>query len=173
MPEITVKVRGVEQVKDFIGSLPRNLRGLATKAIADYFIGTGQHGLKRYPPYKHIKRAKAYPDVYFTAKDGHKVYGFSSLAQLRKVAAIMEEKPAGVPHRTGNYQRGWEIINKGVKVQIINDVPYAGFVGGDKKQANLNAMVGWRKAMDIISTNWKGAIRHANAEIGKWIKARK
>jgi len=170
LPEIDVKVRNLAKVKAFISSLPRNVRGIATKAMAEWFLGNSRRGLKRYPPYKHVKRKDAYKDIYFTAKDGHKVYGFSSLEQLHKVAAIMNEKPAGVPHRLGNYQRGWQIINKGVKTEIINNVPYAGFVGGDETQAALNRKVGWRTVSTIISTNIAGAIKHAYAKINEWLK---
>jgi hypothetical protein len=163
MPEIKIKIRGLEEVKSFIDGLPRNLRGLATKAIAEWLVGSGQRGLKRYPPYKYITRKAAYGKTFVSDK------------QRRYVMARIREGTIdpGAPHRTGNYQRGWAVINQGVKVQIVNKVPYAGFVGGDETQARLNKKVGWRTVSEIIGTNWKGAIQHANAEIGKWLKARK
>jgi hypothetical protein len=100
---------------------------------------------------------------------------FVSDKQRRYVMARIREGSIdpGFPHRTGNYQRGWKVINKGVSTQIVNDVPYAGFVGGNETQARLNKKVGWRTVSEIIGTNWRGAVRHANAEISKWIKSRK
>lgn len=138
------------------------MRGVATKAMAEWFIGNGQRGLKRYPPYKYITRKQAYGKTFVSDK------------QRRYVMAKIREGriDPGVPHRTSNYQRGWEMDppNGGVKIKIINTVPYARFVGGDETQARLNAKVGWRTISDIISTNIKGAIRHAQSEIRKLVK---
>ena len=160
MPEIKIKVRGLKEAQEYFKSLPQNLRGLATKAMAEWFIGNGSRGLKAYPPYKYVTRKSAYGKTFVSDK------------QRRYVMAKIREGSIdpGFPHRTGNYQRGWTIINKGVKATITNPVPYAGFVSGDAEQARLNAKVGWRKISDIISTNILGAIRHANKAINDWLK---
>jgi hypothetical protein len=163
MPDIKVKVRNLEQVKKWISALPRKYRGAATKAMAEWFIGTGQRGLKRYPPYKYVSRKSAYGKTFVSDK------------QRRYVMAKIREGriDPGVPHRTGNYQRGWNIQGEGVKIKIVNQVPYAQFVGGDETQARLNKKVGWRTISVIISTNIKGAIRHAEAAINKITKGTK
>ena len=161
MPEIQIKVRGVDKVKAFISSLPRNLRGIATQAAAEWFVGNGQRGLRRYPPYKYVTRKAAYGKTFQSDKQRRYV-----MAKIRS-----GEIDPGYPHRTGNYQRGWQIINSGVKTQIVNDVPYAGYVGGEE-QARLNEKIGWRKAVDILSTNWKGAIQAAQSAVNKWINGK-
>lgn len=160
MPEITVKVRGVEKLQSFFASLPKHLRGIATVAMSEWFIGNGTRGLKRYPPYKYITRKSAYGQTFVSDKQRRYV-----MAKIRS-----GEIDPGYPHRTGEYQRGWTTINKGVKTQIVNDVPYAGFVGGDDTQARLNKKVGWRTVSQIISTNIAGAIRHASAKIAAYLK---
>lgn len=162
MPELKIKVRNAERVKEFISSLPRNLRGLATKAMAEWFVGTGQRGLKRYPAYRYITRRLAYGKTFVSERQRHYV-----MARIREGTI-----DPGAPHRTGNYQRGWQIIDKGVRTQIVNNVPYAGFVGGDETQARLNKKVGWRTVSEIVATNIAGAIRHANAAIGAWLKGK-
>ena len=160
MDDIKVTVRNIEEVKDWISALPRKFRGAASKAMAEWFIGNGQRGLKRYPPYKYITRQSAYGKTFVSDK------------QRRYVMARIREGTIdpGAPHRTGNYQRGWQAIDQGVKTQIVNNLPYARFVGGDETQARLNAKVGWRTIGAIISTNIAGAIRHAQAAINKIVK---
>lgn len=158
MPDITIKVRGLDAVKEFISSLPRRVRGVATEAMAEYFIGNGRHGLKRYPPYKYVTRKAAYGQT------------FQSDKQRRYVMARIREGTIdpGAPHRTGNYQRGWQMENSGVKTQIVNAVPYAQYVGGDN-QARLNEKVGWRVWSDIIATNFRGAVQAAERAVGKML----
>lgn len=162
-PIIQIKVRGLQETKAFISSLPKHLRGIATKAMAEWFIGDGRRGLKRYPPYKYITRRMAYGKT------------FVSDRQRRYVMARIREGSIapGVPHRTGNYQRGWQMINKGVQTQIVNNVPYAGFVGGDEQQARLNKRVGWNTVSEIITSNMKGAVRAAHAAIREYINRRR
>lgn len=160
MPDISVKVRNLEQVKKWISDLPRRLRGVATEAMAEWFIGDGRRGLKHYPPYKHITRKSAYGKTFVSDKQRRYV-----MAKIRS-----GEIDPGFPHRTGNYQRGWRVKNELTKSVITNQVPYARFVGGDEEQARLNAKVGWRTISEIISTNIAGAIRHAQAAINKVIK---
>lgn len=163
MADIKVTVRNLDEVKKWISDLPRKFRGAATEAMAEWFIGNGQRGLKRYPPYKYITRKAAYSKTFVSDK------------QRRYVMARIREGSIdpGVPHRTGNYQRGWKIEKESVKARIVNQVPYARYVGGDEEQARLNAKVGWRKVTDIISTNIAGAIRHAEAAINKLTKGMK
>lgn len=161
MPEIKITVRNLEKVKAFIDSLPRNVRGIATKAMAEWFVGNGSRGLKQYPPYKYITRKSAYGKTFVSDKQRRYV-----MAKIRS-----GEIDPGYPHRTGNYQRGWgEIRNEVTRSRIVNNVPYAHYVGGDADQARLNKKVGWRTVSDIISTNIKGAIRHAYAAINAWLK---
>jgi len=160
MPNISIKVRNLEKLQDYFNSLPRNLRGIATKAMAEWFVGNGSRGLKQYPPYKYVTRRSAYGQPFVSDK------------QRRYVMAKIREGSIdpGYPHRTGNYQRSWEVKNEATRSRIVNNVPYARYVGGDADQARLNAKVGWRKVSDIISTNIAGAIRHANSKISEWLK---
>lgn len=168
MADISIKVRGLEQVKKFIDELPRRVRGVAVEEIAKYLIGNGRRGLKRYPPYKYISRKLAYGKV---AKDGAPA-GYFSWEQFRYVMWKIHsgEIDPGAPHRTGNYQRGWQLQKTGAQTKIVNPVPYARYVGGDEDQARLNEKVGWRRVSDIISTNYKGAIQAAERAIEKLLK---
>ena len=56
-------------------------------------------------------------------------------------------------------------------VKIENSAPYAGYVQGKQIQRGHIADK-WRKFTDVVKTNLAGAIRHANAEVRKYIKSR-
>ena len=149
------KVRGLAEFKAYIDTLARKMRGVATEAITDYLIGNGSHGFKHYPPYKLVTRTQAYGQPFVSAR------------QRRYVMARIKEGSIdpGYPHRTGELQQGWHKVGTGVNARAVNEVGYAPYVMGTKDQARQPGMVGWRKIADIISTNIKGAVRHAEAKI--------
>lgn len=155
-------IRGVEEVKAYLQTVPRGTVRVGTLAIAEYIVGDQSHGLKHYPPYKHVTRKKAYGKSFVSDK------------QRRFVMAMITEGriDPGAPHRTGKTQRGWKVVsmNNGYKVKVSNKEPGAIWTADDEQQARLNAMVGWRKMAQVIEDNIAGAIRHANAEISKWLK---
>jgi len=147
---------------DFISSLPRNTRGIATEAAAEYIVGDKSHGLKHYPRYKYITRKRAYGKT------------FVSASQRRYVMAGIRAGriTPGYPRRTGQMQRGWEWVRRGTKTVIQNTEGAAKYVFGDSRglsQAKLNELAGWRKMTDIAESNMNGAIRAADREVQKYI----
>lgn len=161
---ISVRVRTQPpNLAKVISEAPRMARGLMTVAAAKYLLGDGRRGLKHYKPYKHITRKRAYPPT-----------GWQSDRQRRYVMAMIRKGriDPGYPHRTGRLQRGWVLTSTGAKTTIINRENYAGYVMGDKEQANLNRLAGWRVVSDIIKTNEKGMIQAAERELGKYLKSK-
>ena len=158
---LKITSKGIPELQRRLKSLASDIKDVATRAVAEYLVGDRTHGLKHYPEYRHVPYSR--------------IGGFVSARQRRYVMARIREGTIdpGAPHRTGNYQRGWQAINEGVKTQIVNSVPYAQYVGGDETQARLNKKVGWRTVSAIISTNVAGAIRHAEAAINKIVKGEK
>ena len=152
---IKFRVRGLEEFKGYIDSLQRNLRGKATEWVSDWLIGNGSRGLKHYPPYKYVTRKSAYGQT------------FQSDKQRRYVMARIADGTIdpGAPHRTGRLQRGWTRIGSGVRTRIVNEEPHALYVMDTQGQARQPAKVGWRKVAEIISTNIRGAVRHAESMI--------
>lgn len=69
--------------------------------------------------------------------------------------------------RTYTLRNGWYVkdTNGGYRPVITNAVPYAPYV--PKRWAHY----GWREYAEIIKSNFKGAIRHAQAQVSAWIKA--
>lgn len=151
-----IEARNADKIKSFISSLPRNVRGIATRAAAEYIIGDGERGLRKYPPYKYITRKKAFGTPFFSDR------------QRRKVMAMIREGniDPGVPHRTGNYQRSWKLLGEGVKTKIVGMLPHAQWPD------RLTQKIGWRDIATIVASNTKGAMRAARAAVNAWLKSK-
>lgn len=159
-PIVKTEFRGVEEFRDYIATLKRGQVKVALLAIGEWIIGTPQRGLRHYKPYKHVPIRK--------------VGGFKSDAQRRFVMAMINEgkiRP-GVPNRSFKSQNSWDLIarNNGYRPVIVGEGEGNVYTRSDKLQSKLNALAGWRKVSDIISTNIHGAIRHAQAAINELIR---
>ena len=164
MLKLTIsKIRGIEKVKAYLNTVAHGTKSVAISALADYIIGDGTHGLKQYPRYKHVTRKAAYGRTF--QSDKQRRWFFANLHEGNILP--------GYPRRTGRLQRGWDKKGSSTKITIFNREPYAKWVHGDRSQANLNALVGWRKTMDIVKSNVAGAIRHARAKVKEYLKTRK
>jgi hypothetical protein len=159
MIRFNVKAKPSELMK-LISSAPRMARGKMTEAAAKYIIGDMERGAKHYPPYKYVSRKRAYGRT------------FVSERQRRYVMAMIHAGriDPGYPHRTGIIQRGWYIKNSGAKATIANDARGVDFVHGDKKQARLNKLAGWRTVSEIAKANIKGAIKAAEQALKEYLK---
>ncbi len=134
---------------DAIKELPRYVRGKALKAAADYLVKK----FKLYPPYKYVKRAKAYPEV----------NGFFSDKQRRFVmAAIADGRiQPGSPHRTMATKNAWHVDAKQgelARLSVINDAPQAVFLYDPTFQARQVGLVGWKNIDDMLAENEADAI---------------
>lgn len=157
---IKITATGFNEVKDWLTTIERGLKGKATEWFAEYLVGDQSHGLKHYSPYQYVPYRKAYG-------------GFFSDKQRRYVMAMIQQGKIdpGYPHRTGEFQRAWEYkVSGSGRYTITNATPYGGYLVDDNKQARLPGMAGWRKVSEIIKDNWHGAIRHATAKVKQWIK---
>jgi len=158
---VSQSFRGIDAVRKLLATLAKDAKRIVERAIGEYLIGDVRHGLTHYPQYKHIKYSQAYG-------------GFKSDKQRRYVMAAIREGTIdpGVPHRTGELQRGWKLVDMGRYYVITNHVPYAGYVMGEQ-QARLPQMVGWRKMGQVISSNMAGALRAGVAALNKLIRERR
>ena len=164
MLKLTIsKIRGIEKVKSFFNELGYKTKGVAADAFSDYIIGDGTHGLRHYVKYRRVTRKEAYGQTF--KSDKQRRWFFANLHEGNILP--------GYPRRTGRLQRGWDKKGSSTKITIFNREPYAKWVHGDRSQANLNALVGWRKTMDIVKSNVAGAIRHARAKVKEYLKGKK
>lgn len=167
------QIRNVEKVKAYLAEVPRGAKKAAVIAIAEYIVGDESHGFKHDQPYKYVSRASAYGNV---SKDGAPA-GFFSWKQFRFVMAAIAK--GDIVPGTRKYSPteasesyAYKLTNSGYGAQITGDAPGAYWTRDDKAQPRQLAAVGWRKAMDVISTNIAGAIRHAAAAVSAALKER-
>ena len=165
---IRVQIKGIPEIKEFLNKVALGFKNRATYAVAEYLIGDERHGLKHYPPYKHVSYKEAYPE---NAEYG----GFFSRKQQSYV--MMQIKNGnidpGISASNRYYGDAWHIEGEAPRYVLKNDVGYAGYLVGDTQQSKLFALKGWRKVSQNIKDNWHGAMRHANAAIKKLIKESK
>jgi hypothetical protein len=156
-------IRLDKRLEAYIQKLPRGVARTGLTALAEWLIGNGQRGLKRYPPYKYVPIKKA--------------GGFKTDKSRRYVMAMIRKGviDPGVPHRTGNTQRGYVMVasNRGYAVKIVNRTRGAVYTRHDTLQARLNKLAGWRKMKDVIKTNIEGAIRHAQSKVNEMLRTKK
>jgi hypothetical protein len=156
--------RNHKQVAAYMSTVAHGAVKIAIRAISEYILGDGRHGLKHYPPYKFVTRTKAYGKPFQTDKQRRWFF-----AALRDGHIL-----PGFPRRTGKTQRGWFMkeTHKGYGYTLENKEESAKWLFHDKFQARQPALVGWRKRMAIVESNLKGAFRHARAKVKEYLKER-
>ena len=152
---ITTRVRNLEQLKDFITTLPRRIRGEATEVAAEYLIGNDRRGLKHYPA--RVQHGEGNPYQWQSEKQRRAYFASNGFG-------------GGIPYRrTNQLKNGWQTVGYGVKVSITNTTPYTGFVMGDEQQKGHRADK-WRLVPEIIKTNTAGMIQAVRQFVDRWIK---
>lgn len=156
---IRAEIRGLEQVKRFLESVPHGTIGLAAQEVADYLMGDSRHGLKHYPPYKHVTRKAAYGRTFFSDRQRRWFFWALGSGRLKLPYA-----------RTGALGEGWEKIGDKWRPVLRNKTPYAHHVMGDDRQSRMSAKIGWRTISENIADNIKGALQRAEQAIQRWLK---
>lgn len=148
-------IRGLKEIKDYISALPRNLRGRATRDAAIYLIGNYRRGLQYYPP--RIQHNEANQYKWQSEKQRRAYFASNGFGK-------------GIPYnRSYDLRAGWKWIDKGVKTEVVNTVPYSQYVMGDENQQRGHAADKWRKVADIIKTNINGMIAEVNKAVRRYI----
>jgi len=149
-----MQMRGLDSIKKLLEETPQGTKGAALEAAAKYIIGNNRHGRKNYPAFKCITRKSAYGQTFVSDKQRRYV-----MMQI-KAGKI----DPGAPHRTGNYQRSWEMRGSGTQTRIVGELPHSSWPD------RLAKKVGWRAIEEIIKTNTKGALQAANRVVAEWIR---
>jgi hypothetical protein len=171
---IRIKIKGVENVKEFLRGVPLGVKTVAAHEVAKYLIGDSTHGLKHEPYYKHINRYAGFPEASYVTSTGKTVYGWNSEKQHKYVMAAIargEIKP-GQDNRTHKFQNAWEIVGDPPRYIIENKTDYGGYLMGDQ-QTRMHNMIGWRRWQKNVADNMKGAMRAAILKIDEWLKTHK
>ena len=166
---IKITVKNAKIVQEFLKKVAVGFKNTASYAIAEYLVGDERHGLKHYPPYKHVSYKEAYPE---NAQFG----GFFSKKQQGYVMSQIKKGniDPGVSASNRYYGDAWTIERGDASRYVMkNDVGYAGYLVGDTQQSRLFELKGWRKVSQNIRDNWQGAMRHANQAIARLLKESK
>lgn len=167
-PRIKFKLQGREVLNRFLDSVPRTVQKVALEAFVKYVVGDTRHGLKHPDAYRFVSRASAYGKV------SDAPAGYFSWAQFRYVAAMTKGFTTNIGNnRTGESENAYSYSQKGNGYLIENPKAGAYFTRDDEGQAAQPAMVGWRKVSKVISDNFDGAVKSANAAIKAFLKANK
>ena len=158
---LKITSRGIPELQAWLQSLANGVKDEATRAVAEYLVGDESHGLKHYPPYKHVPYSQ--------------IGGFVSAKQRRYVMARIREGSItpGISASNGYLRDAWTYKAQGSRYEITNDVGYAKWLVGAGSQSLHSQRQGWRTTVQNVRDNLAGAYRHANAEIKKWLAARK
>ncbi len=151
---LKINTRNLEAVKEFISTLPRQIRGQATEAASEYLIGNESRGLKHYPA--RVQHGADNPYQWQSGKQRRAYFASNGFGK-------------GIPYqRTNSLSDGWTTINDGVKTAIVNDLPYATYVMDEYQQRGHKAD-GWRLVSQIISTNIRGMYQQIDKVLREWI----
>jgi hypothetical protein len=161
---MNVRIKGVEKVQKLLLDLPKAFTKEVIRILADEVLGdapgTAGNKLSNYPRYKFVKRADAYGKV------SDAPAGYFSWKQFRYVAAITEGFTKFYK-RTGETGRAWKRVekNSGYTVLLVNESQGAYFTMHDQGQARQPAMVGWRKASEIVWKTLPSAVKQAFVKV--------
>ena len=165
MPKLSIRVRTTPtNLTAVISNAPRLARGEMTYQGAKALVGTKRKGLKHYPPYKHIRRKKAFGKTF---KSPEQQRWFFWALKANKI------KP-GTDNRTGDLSDAWKAIRKGAKSTIINDQDYATFAHGRPGkghigQSRLMRLGGWKTVDQKIKANEKAMVQAAERALKKYL----
>ncbi len=153
---MNIKIRGLDKVKQFISTLPRNVRGLATKEGAYYIVGNERQGLQYYPP--RVEHGANNPYQWESDKQRRAYFATNGFGK-------------GIPYnRSYDLRFGWQVLEDGANSRAVNNVPYAKFVQGDNQQKGHRSDR-WRVVKDIIASNTTGMMRAINLAVERWLKS--
>ena len=152
-----VRVVGISEIVEYVKSLPRGVKIVAMRAIAEYIIGNDSHGLKHYP--KRVQHGPGNP------------YKWQSEKQ-RKAYFASDGFGGGIPYkRTDALKNAWdyrETNSQWDRVNLVNTSGYGQYVQGDNLQRGHLADK-WRHAIDVAQSNLRGAIQAAQRAVDKLI----
>lgn len=143
---IGIEVAGIEELRREFGNWPGVIQDEVIDSANAYIL----KNIKKYPPYKYVPFKTAYG-------------GWFSEKQRRYVMARIAEgtiKP-GMPNRSNRLAQGWKVIDRGTQSIIVNEVPYAGYVMGDRTQARMHQKIGWDTLGDWVNNHMGGIVKAA------------
>lgn len=147
---------GGKEVSAYLDTVKRDLVRVAMGALAEYFVGDSRHGLAHDDPYKQTTREAVYGKAF--ESDEQRAY---VMAAIKSGEIKIGQRHPDPTSASSAY--GYKLTRGGYGATISNTEPgaYWSRVWGGWQN--------WRKIPQVIADNMRGAIRHANAEIKKFL----
>lgn len=149
MPEVTIKVEGLDKVlaklHKFPAKIARNFGAAGEESAKDVILPT--EGLQNYPP---MTAANAPPVPYYIRGRGTQ-YATRNLMDSQRLGTR------------------WAVVRKGFNTVIGNPVSYSRYVHGEE-QAKAMGSIGWKKLFDVAKDKIKAIQKVYQAWVNKTIK---
>ena len=147
--------RNIKEINAYLKTVPRGVKRVAGKAIAEYIVGNEQHGLKHDDPYKQTTRRRVYGQQWESDKQRKYV-----MAKIRSGEIVLGQRARKPTTASG----GYAVKETRDGYAITNPLPSAFWSRVWAKWPR------WKHYNKVIDDNMKGAMRAANREVDKWIK---
>lgn len=153
-PFVAVEVQGLAELQAKLKQLPIEAQDMVVDDLNKYYLNV----FRGYPPKNYVTRKAAYGVTFFTEK------------QRRWFFANLNEGNIDVPYvRTQQLSKGWRQVGSGRTSFLANERAGAPYVVGDD-QSRHEAMVGWKKAVDVIKERMSKALQVADGAVKKAIR---
>jgi len=168
---IRYNIVNADKVAEYIKSLPRGIKAAAMRAISEYIIGNGQHGLKHDVAYKYVPRNRIPVATLITygPLKGKIVRGYFSSKQYYYVTWALRtgRMKIGRKNDPTKYSQSWRWEQKDSKwdrTQVQGKLPF------DRFPSRHNMLAGWRHYLEVVQSNMKGAMQEAQRKVDEFIK---
>ena len=161
---VKFRIRNVDTVKTYLRTVPYGSLKVALHALTEYIIGNSSHGLRHDEPQKYVSRAKA---GYKTSR--------KQIAFFFATGILERTSDGGVRlnhyKRSGQTAAAWTYkpTNNGYGYTLVNPKAGAYYTRADDGQTRQHELAGRRKVSAVVAANMAGAIRHAIAEVKKFL----
>lgn len=156
-----ISIRNVQEVTNFLESIPRGATKLILDAFATYIIGNTQRGLRHNEPQKYISRKQA------GYKTSQKQMAFFFANKI--LVNVGGQIQLNHYKRTGATAAAWyaKETKGGYGRELTNNLPGAYYTRDNKHQTRQHALAGRRKVAQVIIDNLGGAFAAARAAVSK------
>jgi len=152
---IKFTVRNRREVAELIRTITKGSKRVATKAMAEYFVGNEHHGLAHDDPYKQTTRRRVYGQQWESDKQRKYV-----MAKIRSGEIVLGHRARKPTYASG----GYAVKESRDGYTIVNPRPSAFWSRVWAKWPR------WRHYNKVLEDNMKGAMRAARWAVGKLLR---
>ena len=157
----------MEKLSKKFGTLGKKATAAASEAVGKYLLNILVH--KEIPPYRHVSRKQAYPEVDGWFSDKQRAWFFANKSRFISPSGSI------IPYRRrgpggGGIQSKWQMVGSGMNLVVSNLAPEANHIYDDFGQSRMANLGGWLTVGKIIVKYAKNTLASATRAIQKLIK---